>query len=176
MAIIGPPSTAKSPAIREGALEPLQQLLGETDMLVSNITTSGLTKLLSSKGKCFVVTPELYDVLNKMLQSEEVNGTGDSQLLCKLFSGERADYNYSSEGLRKIPCNCPFSILWATQVVNMARITCRMDSGHGLVDIFLFCIPPAFRPIPQEQKDSFDAIQHMPIRGLIKRSSLSEKP
>ena len=70
---------------------------------------------------------------------------------------ERVHYNYSTEGVRKIPCNCPFSC-------------CQYGANnlsHGLVDIFLFCIPPAFRPIPQKQKDSFDAIQHMPIQSML---------
>ena len=57
-----------------------------------------------------VVSPELYDVLNKMLKNEEENGSGEVQIFCELFSGERTSYRFATEKTREIPENLPFGI------------------------------------------------------------------
>ena len=90
------------------------------------------------------------------MKSDEDNGTGDVQLLCKLFSGERCSYHYSTEESRIIPADTPFSILGATQLLNVAKLIARMDHGHGLVDRFLFPIPLAFRPTLTEMETAAD--------------------
>lgn len=92
-----------------------------------------------------MLSPEVFDVLNKLMKSDEENATGDIQLLCKLFSGERCAY-HSTEESRIIPANTPFSILGSTQLLNAAKLIAKMDHGHGLVDRMLFAIPLALRP------------------------------
>ena len=61
--------------------------------------------------KGIILSPEVFDVLNKLMKSDEDNATGDVQLLCKLFSGEHCSYFYWTEESRVIPPNTPFSIL-----------------------------------------------------------------
>jgi len=86
------------------------------------------------------------DIINKLLKCDEENATGDVQLLCKLFSGERCSYHFSTEETRVIPPNMPFCLLGPTQLVNTAKLIARMDQGHGLVDRILLATPLAFRP------------------------------
>ena len=69
------------------------------------------------------------------MKSDQDNATGDVQLLCKLLSGERCSYHYSSEKSRVIAANTPFSILGSTQFLNVAKLIAKMDHGHGLVDM-----------------------------------------
>ena len=52
---------------------------------------------LATKDSAFLVSPEIFDVLNKLLKNDEDNASGDAMLLCKLFSGEPSSYNYSTE-------------------------------------------------------------------------------
>jgi len=80
------------------------------------------------------------------MKSDEDNATGDVQLLCKLFSGERSSYHYSTEDTRHIPANTAFSILGSIQLLNAAKLIAKMDHGHGLIDRILFATPLAFRP------------------------------
>ena len=86
------------------------------------------------------------------MKSDRDNATGDVQLLCKLFSGERCSYHYSSEKSRFIAANTPFSILGSTQFLNVVKLIAKMDHGHGLVDRLLFAIPLAFRPTLTEME------------------------
>ena len=102
-------------------------------LLLDRTTSSGLVKHLSTKESAFLVSPEIYDVLNKLLKNDEDNASGDAMLLCKLFSGEPCSYNYSTERTRDIPSNAPFSILGCTQIPNIAKLIARMDNGQGLV-------------------------------------------
>ena len=167
--LVGPPSTAKSPAMKEGVTAPLEEMLENfSKTLVSNITSSGLTKLLSKEGQCFICSPEVFDVLNKFFKSDEDNATGDVQLLCKLFTGEKCSYHYSTEKIREIGPDTPFSILGAIQVSNAARLICRMNNGHGLVDRFLIAIPPAFRPLPEEEAEWQRQLQDCNVKSIAR--------
>ena len=167
--LVGPPSTAKSPAMKEGVTAPLEEVLENySKTVVSNITSSGLTKLLSKEGQCFICSPEVFDILNKFVKGDEDNATGDIQLLCKLFTGEKCSYHFSTENVREIGPDTPFAILGATQVSNAARLLCRMDSGHGLVDRFLIAIPPAFRPLPEEVADCQRLLQESSLNSFNK--------
>ena len=109
-------------------------------------------KLLATQNRGIIVSPELCDILNKLLKSDEDNATGDIQLLCKLFSGERCSYHYSTEESRLIPQNTPFSILDSTQLQNAAKLIAKMDPGHGLVDKMLIATPLAYRPTLSEME------------------------
>ena len=135
----------KSSAIQYAAQDPLEHL-DLTTSIISKTTSSGLTKILATQQKGLMLSPEVFDVLNKLMKSDEENATGDIQLLCKLFSGERCAYHYSTEESRIIPANTPFSILGSTQLLNAAKLIAKMDHGHGLVDRMLFTIPLALRP------------------------------
>ena len=123
-----------------------------TSSVISKTTSSGLVKLLAIQNRGIIVSPELCDILNKLLKSDEDNATGDIQLLCKLFSGERCSYRYSTEESRVIPQNTPFSILGSTQLQNAAKLIAKMDHGHGLVDRMLIATPLAYRPTLSEME------------------------
>lgn len=98
--IVGPPTTGKSQALGECALQPMITLRENKDLgnfIVERSTSSGLAKCLVEQKKAFLCSPEVYDVLNKLLKSDEENGTGDVQLLCELFSGECTSFRYATE-------------------------------------------------------------------------------
>lgn len=143
--------SGKSSAIQHAALDPLEQL-ELTSSVISKMTSSGLVKLLANQNQGIILSPEVFDILNKLMKSDEENATGDVQLLCKLFSGERCSYHYSTEQSRVIPANTPFSILGSTQLLNVAKLIAKMDHGHGLEDRLLFAIPLAFRPTLTEME------------------------
>ncbi|KXJ20571.1 hypothetical protein AC249_AIPGENE9420 [Exaiptasia diaphana] len=102
--------------------------------------------------------------MNKLLKSDDENATGDAQLLCELFSGEKVSYRYASEKkTREIGANIPFSIVGATQVPFAARLIARMDQGHGLLDRFLFLYPSCLRPDVQDSESAAAWLQTAPI-------------
>lgn len=149
--------TGKSSAIQYAAQDPLENL-DFTDAIISKTTSSGLVKLLANKRKGMILSPEVFDIINKLLKSDEDNATGDVQLLCKLFSGERCSYHFSTEETRVIPPNTPFCLLGSTQLVNAAKLIARMDQGHGLVDRILLATPLAFRPTLTEMEAAADQL------------------
>ena len=144
-------NTGKSPAIQHAAQDPLYfiQLL---DTVITKTTSSGLVKHLAQHKKGIILSPEVFDILNKLMKSDEDNATGDVQLLCKLFSSERCSYHYSTEETRIIPSNTAFSILGSTQLLNAAKLIAKMDHGHGLIDRILTATPLAFRPTLSEME------------------------
>ena len=119
MVFVGPPGTGKSQALKEGALQPMQDVRTERDMqncIIEKCTSSALVKTVAEHNKAFIVSPKVFEVLNKLLKSDEDNATGDVQILCQLFSGESSSYRFATERTREIPANIPFSILGSTQV------------------------------------------------------------
>ena len=103
-------------------------------------------KLVAEQNKVFIVSPEVFEVLNKLLKLDEENATGDVQILFQLFSEESLSYRFAMERTHKIPSNILFSTLGSTQVPYSARLLCRMDQGHGLLDHFMFMFPICLRP------------------------------
>lgn len=89
---------------------------------------------------------EVFDIINKLMKSDEDSATGDVQLLCKLFSGKCSLYHYSTKDIRHIPANTASSILGSTQLLNAAKLIAKMDHGHGQIDRILFATPLTFRP------------------------------
>lgn len=166
---VGPPSTGKSQALKEGAQLPAANIIESEDMdnfLLEKCTSSGLAKTLASNEMGFVVSPELFDFLNKLLKSDDDNATGDAQLLCELFSGEKVSYRYATEKTREIGSNIPFSIIGATQVPFAARLIARMDQGHGLLDRFLILFPSCLRPSIEESEQAEEALTASPLKFL----------
>jgi len=134
----------------------------ETDSsspVMQKCTSSGLIKTIADNKKGFLLFGEIYDVLFKLLKSDEENATGDVQVLCQLFSGEEASYRYATERTREIASNTPFSILGATQVPFAARLVTLLDQGHGLIDRFLITFPKCLRPSPQETNQAVEALK-----------------
>ena len=72
--------TGKSSAIQYAAQDPLENL-GFTDAIISKTTSSGLVKLIANKKKGIILSPEVFDIMNKLLKSDEDNAAGDVQLL-----------------------------------------------------------------------------------------------
>ncbi|XP_068760519.1 uncharacterized protein [Montipora capricornis] len=138
-------SIGNSSAVQCAAQDPLEDL-ELADSIISKTPSSGFSKMLANNKKGFVLSSEIFDILNKLLKSDEENATGDVQLLCELFSGEKSTYHYSTEENRVIPANTPFCILGSTQLVNAAKLIARMDQGHALVDRLLIATPFAFCP------------------------------
>ncbi|KAJ8050774.1 hypothetical protein HOLleu_04102 [Holothuria leucospilota] len=150
---VGPPSTGKSQAIKEAASGPLNRLIEDKDLvsfLIETATPSGLFKKLSEDNKGFLLSPEVYDVLFKLLQKDD-DSNGYAALMCELFSGEGASYTMATRSERKISRNTPFSILGSTQLQPLARLLVAMDQGQGLIDRFIFIVPSCFRPTPEER-------------------------
>ena len=109
---------------------------------------------LSTNQKGYLLSPEIYDVLFKLLKSDEEKATGDVQVLCQLFSGEATSYTYTTENVSKIAQNTPFCVLGSTQVPFAARLVTLLAQGHGLLDRFLVTFPKCLRPTPLQTKPS----------------------
>lgn len=155
--VVGPPTTGKSAAMSECSMNPLLAVRNDNDMgnfLLERSTTSGMVKCICEQKKAFVASPEIYDFLNKLLKSDEENASGEVQLLCELFSGERTSFRYATECIREIPANLPFCMLGFTQVPLSVKLLCRLDQGHGLLDRFFFLFPRCLRPSPQESEEA----------------------
>ena len=149
MVFVGPPGTGKSQVLKEGALQPIRDVQTERDLsntIFEKCTSSTLVKTVAEHKKAFVVSPKVFEVLNKLLKSDEDNTTGDVPILCDLFSGESSSYRYATERTREIPPNVPFSILGCMQVLYATRLLCQMDQGYGLLDRFMFLFPTCLRP------------------------------
>lgn len=161
---VGYPGTGKSAAVDHLATTPLVNMADDgSSPLIGKATSSALVKQLANVGKAYVVSSEIFDVLNKLLKSDEETASGDVQLLCKLFSGERTTYHFSTEETRQIETNTAFCILGATQMKNAAKLVTRMDHGHGLIDRFLIAVPLALRPTPEQQSEAKSYLQTEPI-------------
>ena len=163
---VGHPGTGKSPAIEMvlAALREVDTITKET--LVSATTSSGLVKTISKQGKAFVVSPELFDILNKLLKNDEDNASGDVQLLCKLWSGESASYHFATEATREIESNTAFSLLGSTQIQNVALLIFRMDKGHGLLDRFLITVPNARKPTPEQEEEAAEYLEGLRLKDF----------
>lgn len=162
-------SIGKSSAIRYAATDLLEGSdFGES--IISKTTSSGLVKMISANKRGIVLSPEVFDVLNKLMKSDEENGTGDVQLLCKLFSGEGATYHFSTENARVINAETPFSILGSTQLTNAAKLIARMDHGHGLVDRILLATPLAYRPTLTQMEEANTQVTTERVSDFIELS------
>ncbi len=114
-----------------------------------------MVKLLVNQKQEIILSPKVFDILKTLLKSDEENATGDILLWCKMFSGERCSYHYSTEESWVTQANTPFSILRFTQLLNVAKPIANMDHGHGLVDRFLFPIPLALRSMLQKWRQQW---------------------
>ena len=163
---VGHPGTGKSPAIETVlvALRDVDTITKET--LVSATTTSGLVKTISKQGKAFAASPELFDILNKLLKNDEDNATGDVQFLRKLWSGESASYHFATGATREIELNTAFSLLGSTQIQNAALLIFRMDNGHGLLDRFLISDPDTRKPTPEQGEEATEYLEGLQLKDF----------
>ena len=67
-------NTGKSPAIQHAAQDPLDfiQLL---DTVITKTTSSGLVKHLAQHKKGIILSPEVFDILNKLMKSDGDDAT-----------------------------------------------------------------------------------------------------
>ena len=129
---VGPTTTGKSQAVKECAVSPMVAVVKETDSsspVIQKCISSRLIKTIADNKKGFLLSGEIYDMLFKLLKSDEENATGDVQVPCQLFSGEEASYRYATERMREIASNTPFSILGATHQVFPTDFVLRKITG-----------------------------------------------
>jgi hypothetical protein len=120
---VGYPGTDKSLAIEHGCVKPIENVKSDAKgCLFDRTTSSGLVKHLSNNGTGFIISPEVLDILNKLLKSDEETCSGDAMVLCKLFSGEQISFHYATEDMREIEANASFCILGCTQMPNAAKL------------------------------------------------------
>jgi hypothetical protein len=101
-----------------------------------------------------------------MLKNEEENRSGEVQMLCELFSGERTSFRFAMEETCEILENLPFAIVGCTQVPFAVRLICRMKQGHGLLDYFLFWFPVCLRPSPDESTAVKSFLEEIPVKSF----------
>lgn len=163
---VGPPTTGKSQALKECAASPMSAVAREQDSssyIINNCTSSGLIKAIAQNENGYLLSAEIYDVLFKLLKSDEENATGDVQVLCQLFSGEGTSFRYATERTREIAENTTFSILGSTQVPFAARLITVLDQGHGLLDRFLITFPKCLRPTPTQTDQAMEYLSNLPL-------------
>ena len=163
---VGPPTTEKSQALKECAASPMSAVAREQDSssyIINNCISSGLIKAITQNEKGYLLSAEIYDVLFKLLKSDEENATGDVQVLCKLFSGEGTSFRYATERTREIAENTTFSILGSIQVPFAARLITVLDQGHGLLDRFLITFPKCLRPTPTQTDQAMEYLKNLPL-------------
>ena len=96
------------------AQKPIQTIADDFsigDIVINKPTSSTMQRILADLNKGIMLSPEMYDPINRLLKSDEDNASGDAQLLCELFSGEETTYRFATERSRKIERNTgtPFS-------------------------------------------------------------------
>lgn len=160
---VGLPTTGKSQAIKECAITPTDAVAKDNDArgcVIQKCTSSGLVKTVAEQKKGFFLSAKIYDILYKLLKSDEENATGKVQVLCQMFSGEEASYHYATERVREIRSNPLFCILGTRQAQFATRLVTLLDQGYGLLDWFLITFPKCFQPTPQETEQAVEALTH----------------
>ena len=69
-----PPGTGKLQALKEVALQPMHSVRTERDTqncIIEKCTSSALVKTVAEHKKAFIISPEVFEVLNKLLKSDE---------------------------------------------------------------------------------------------------------
>ena len=82
---VGPPTSGESVAINSCAQKPLHNIIQDfniEDIIINKPTSSAMQRILAEINKGILLSPEIYDSINKLLKSDEENGSGDAQLLC----------------------------------------------------------------------------------------------
>jgi hypothetical protein len=68
------------------ALQPIADLFENDIPLIDRTMSSSLVKQLATKQSGYLVSPEVFDVLNKLLKNDEDNASSDAMLLCNQFA------------------------------------------------------------------------------------------
>ena len=130
------------------------------NFLLDKATSSGLVKTVADNGKGFVVSPEVLNLLNKLLKSDDENATGDAQLLCELFSGERVSYRYASEKRRNwVQC----SLFYRRS--NRGSVCCPSNCQDGPGTWFTWPIL-VHLPYLQDTEDALSWRESQPLKLL----------
>ena len=53
--------------------------------------TTGMIKTVAKEGKCLLISGEIYDILSKLLKTDD-DASGEVQFLCQMFSGEKTSF------------------------------------------------------------------------------------
>ena len=88
MMFVGYPGTGKSSAIEDGCLQTIKdcsEINTHARILLDRTTSCGLVKHFATNQCGHLVSPEVFDVLNKLLRNDDENASGDAMYLCKLF-------------------------------------------------------------------------------------------
>ena len=148
---IGPPSTGKSQALKEGANLLMSSLIDSEDTanLLHKTMSSGLVKTVADNGKGIVVSPESFDLLNKLLKSDNENATRDAQLLCEFFSGKRVSYRYTYKKNKRNWLLC--SLFYRRSNTGSVCCLSKHQDGPGAwstrpIPVHLLHLPQAFAP------------------------------
>lgn len=156
--VSGPASDFPKPS----RLVPRDQLMDDKKLisfLIEKATPFGLFNKLSSDKKSFLLSAEIYDVISKLIKTDDGPNNTDS-LFCDLFSWEEALQTLGTQKDRKIPAGTPFSIFRSTQVQPLTKLLVTMDEGQGLLDRFLILTPQCFRPAPVERQEAHRRFLH----------------
>jgi len=74
----------------------------------------------------------MYDVLLKLLNSDEENAPGDVQALCQLFYGEEASFRYATERMQEIAAYTAFCILGARRIPFAALVVALFKDMNAI--------------------------------------------
>ncbi|PFX24144.1 hypothetical protein AWC38_SpisGene11300 [Stylophora pistillata] len=166
---VGPPTTGKSQALKACAISPMESVTAEADSaspVIQKCTSSGMIKTVADIKRGFFFSAEIYEVLFKLLKSDEENATCDVQALCQLFSEEEASYRYATEKKREIAANTPFCISGATQIPFAARLVALLDQENGLLDRFLITFSKCLRPTPNQTSQAIEALKESALSSI----------
>ncbi len=148
---------------------------------LNKCTSAALAKTLSGEKQGYLVSTEIYDVLNVLLKCDDERGTGDTQLFCQLFSGEECSFRFATQQTREIAEDTPFCILGTTQLEVAAKLIACVNHGSGLLDRMILVSPPCLRPMANETIQARELLRQGPTSSfpeifLILKQTLQEAP
>ncbi|CAB4005397.1 Hypothetical predicted protein [Paramuricea clavata] len=164
---VGYPGTGKSSAIQHGCLGPLASLLDNelSSFILDRHNSSSLVKHISTKQSTFIVSPEIYDVLNKLLKNDEDNASGDASYYVHFFPAKRV-LTHTPQKATEIFQPTLLSLSSAARKCQMQpsnlQLIARMDQGQGLIDRFLLAVPNALCSTSDEVENAREHLSTEP--------------
>lgn len=149
-------NTGKSPAIQHAAQDPLDfiQLL---DTVITKTTSSGLVKHLAQHKKGIILSPEVFDILNKLMKSDGDNATVSYRAFKHGKRSSRSiaetEYQRATESL---------------QDVGFGRIVeFRVPRARSACKVFIKSKPEPYPTSAPLSSTEFDSLVAMPIHKDI---------